>query len=147
MDTIRAAKSAGLEVCAGGILGLGESLEDRVDTALALRELSVESIPVNFLDPRPGTPLASRPRPRPAECLRGLALFRLANPQAEDLRAAGGREVCLGAMQPLALYAANSIFAGGYLTVGGQGLEADLRMIREAGFTPEVRQEESKDED
>jgi biotin synthase len=142
VGTIRAAREAGLEVCAGGILGLGESLEDRVDMALALRELRVESIPVNFLDPRPGTPLADRPRPRPTECLRGLALFRLSNPQAVDLRAAGGREACLGTMQPLALFAANSLFANGYLTVGGQGVEADLRMIRDAGFTAEVRAEE-----
>jgi biotin synthase len=139
--TIRAARAAGLEVCGGGIIGLGESPEDRVELALSLRELRVESIPVNFLDPRPGTPLADRPRPSPADCLRGLALMRIANPQAVDVRAAGGREVCLGTMQPLALWAANSIFANGYLTVGGQGVEADLRMIREAGFTAEIRTE------
>jgi len=147
VETIRAARAAGLDICGGGIIGLGESLEDRVDLAIALRELRVESIPVNFLDPRPGTPLADRPRPSPAECLRGLALFRLANPRATDVRAAGGREVCLKSMQPLALFAANSIFADGYLTVGGQGLEADLSMIRDAGFEAAVRMEDGTDED
>jgi biotin synthase len=145
VDTVQAARGAGLEVCSGGILGLGEGPEDRVDLALTLRELRVESIPVNFLDPRPGTPLEHRPRLAPTECLRGLALFRLANPQAVDVRAAGGREVCLGTMQPLALFAANSLFADGYLTVPGQGLDADLRMIREAGFEAEVLQEEPPD--
>ncbi len=136
--TLRAAREAGLSLCAGGILGLGESAEDRVDLAFALRAERADSIPVNFLDPRPGTPLADRPRPAPEECLRGLAMFRLANPAAEDIRIAGGREACLGTLQPLALWPANSLFAGGYLTTGGQGLEADLRMIRDAGFEPEV---------
>jgi len=138
VETVRAAQRAGMEVCCGGILGLGESPQDRVDLAFTLRELGVDSIPVNFLDPRAGTPLEGRPRPSPTECLRGLALFRLANPQAVDVRAAGGREACLGAMQPLALFAANSLFTNGYLTTGGQGLDADLRMIRDAGFEPEV---------
>jgi biotin synthase len=138
VETVRAAQRAGMEVCCGGILGLGESPEDRVDLAFALRDLGVDSIPVNFLDPRAGTPLEGRPRPSPTECLRGLALFRLANPQAVDVRAAGGREACLGAMQPLALFAANSLFTDGYLTTGGQGLEADLGMIRDAGFEPDV---------
>ena len=124
-----------------GILGLGETPEDRVDLAFALRDLGVHSIPVNFLDPRPGTPLEGRPRPTPDDCLRGLALVRLANPKAMDVRAAGGREACLGAMQSLALYAANSLFTAGYLTTGGQGLEADLAMIRDAGFEPEVLRE------
>jgi biotin synthase len=135
VDTIRAVHAAGLEACCGGIIGLGETAEDRVDLALTLRELGVISIPLNFLDPRPGTPLADRPRPSPTDCLRALALFRLANPQAEDLRVAGGREACLGAMQPLALFAANSLFTNGYLTTPGQTASDDLRMIRDAGFT------------
>lgn len=141
VETIRAAQAAGMEICCGGILGLGETPEDRVDLAFALRDLGVHSIPVNFLDPRPGTPLEGRPRPTPDDCLRGLALVRLANPKAVDVRAAGGREACLGAMQSLALYAANSLFTAGYLTTGGQGLEADLAMIRDAGFEPEVLRE------
>jgi biotin synthase len=131
--TIRAAQAAGLEICSGGLMGMGEEAEDRVDLALALRELKVNSIPVNFLDPRAGTPLAGRSRLSPAECLRTLAMFRLVYP-AVDLRAAGGRETCLRHLQPLALYVANSIFTEGYLTTDGQGHSADLAMIEEAGF-------------
>lgn len=131
--TVRAARAAGLEACCGGIVGLGETPEDRVDLAFTLRELEVEAIPVNFFNPRPGTPLEGRAPLPAAECLRTLAMFRLVNPAA-DLRAAGGREACLGAMQPLCLYAVNSIFTQGYLTTGGQGYEQDLAMLRAAGF-------------
>jgi biotin synthase len=138
VDTIHAVHAAGLEACCGGIIGLGEDAEDRVDLALTLRELGVISIPLNFLDPRPGTPLADRPRPTPTDCLRALALFRLANPQAQDLRVAGGREACLGAMQPLAFFAANSLFSNGYLTTPGQGASHDLKMIQDAGFEAAV---------
>jgi biotin synthase len=141
VDTVRAVHEAGLEACCGGIVGLGETAEDRVDLALTLRDLGVESIPVNFLDPRPGTPLADRPRPTPVACLRALALFRLANPQATDVRAAGGREACLRSLQPLALFAANSLFADGYLTTPGQGASRDLRMIEDAGFTAATLEE------
>ncbi len=131
--TIRAAKKAGMEVCCGGIIGMGESLQDRVDLAFALRDLEAESIPVNFMDPRPGTPLEDVPRLAPSECLKALAMFRLVNPQSE-IRVAGGREVNLRHMQPLALYPANSIFTEGYLTTTGQGYERDMEMIKEAGF-------------
>ncbi|HOW98331.1 MAG TPA: biotin synthase BioB [Kiritimatiellia bacterium] len=133
--TVRAVKAAGMEACCGGILGLGETLEDRVDLAFALRELGVDSIPVNFFNPRPGTPLADQPPLGARDGLRGLAMFRLVNP-TRDIRAAGGREACLGALQPLALYAANSIFTSGYLTTPGQGRPADIRMLEEAGFRP-----------
>jgi biotin synthase len=131
--TIRAAKAAGMEACCGGIVGMGESPEDRVDLAFECGELSVESIPVNFLDPRPGTPLEHVPRLEPRECLKTLCMFRLVNPAA-DLRVAGGREANLRQLQPLALYPANSIFTEGYLTTPGQGHESDLAMIRDAGF-------------
>jgi biotin synthase len=131
--TVRAAKAAGLEACCGGIMGMGETLEDRVQLAFELRELEVESIPVNFLDPRPGTPLGNQPRLSPHDCLRALAMFRLVNP-ARDIRVAGGREVNLRHLQPLALYPANSLFCNGYLTTAGQGPEADLRMIADLGF-------------
>lgn len=131
--TVRTAKAAGLEVCCGGIIGLGETLEDRADWALALRDLDVDAIPVNFFNPRPGTPLQDTPTPAPAEGLRALAMMRLVNP-ARELRAAGGREACLRHMQPLALYMVNSIFTNGYLTTPGQGHAADVAMIRDAGF-------------
>jgi len=131
--TVRAAKAAGMEACCGGIVGMGETLEDRVDLALTLADLQVESIPVNFLDPRPGTPLAELERMAPADCLRALCMFRFVNPSRE-IRVAGGREVCLRHLQPLALYPANSMFTEGYLTTPGQGYTDDLAMIAEAGF-------------
>jgi len=133
VDTVRIARAAGMEVCCGGIAGLGERDEDLVDLALTLRELEVESVPVNFLDPRPGTALGERPRPSPRACLKVLAMFRLVHPRA-DLRAAGGREVTLRALQPLALYAVNSIFTAGYLTTPGAAPGDDQRMILDAGF-------------
>ncbi len=136
--TVKAARDAGMEACCGGIMGMGESLEDRVDLAFTLRELGVESIPINFLDPRPGTPMAEKERVSPQDALRTLALVRLANPDAIDIRMAGGREVVLGAMQPLALYAANSMFTNGYLTTSGDTPSEDLAMIRSAGFEAEV---------
>ena len=126
-------KAAGLELCSGGLMGMGETPEDRVELAFALREVGADSIPVNFLDPRPGTTLEGRPRLSPAEGLRILAMFRLVNPERE-LRIAGGREACLGSLQILAFYPANSIFTNGYLTTPGQGHAADLAMIAAAGF-------------
>jgi biotin synthase len=131
--TIRAAKDAGMEACCGGIVGMGETVDDRIAMAFELRALEVESIPLNFLDPRPGTPLGHRERLSPADCLKTLAMFRLINP-TRDLRVAGGREEALRSQQPLALYAANSLFAEGYLTTGGQGAEDDIAMIEDAGF-------------
>lgn len=131
--TVKAARAAGMEACCGGIVGMGETLDDRIDLAFELRALGVESIPVNFLDPRPGTPLGHVERLKPVECLKALCMFRFVNP-SRDIRAAGGREVCLKHLQPLALYPANSIFSEGYLTTGGQGHSQDLAMIEEAGF-------------
>jgi len=131
--TVQRARAAGMEACCGGIMGMGETEEDRVALALELRALEVESIPVNFLDPRPGTPLGDRPRLTPHECLRALAMMRFVNP-SRDIRVAGGREVNLRQLQALALYPANSLFCNGYLTTSGQGYEADLRMIADAGF-------------
>jgi len=131
--TIRTAKRAGMEACCGGIMGMGETLRDRVDLAFELHELGVESIPVNFLDPRPGTPLADVPRMSPQECLKVLCMFRLVNPSRE-IRVAGGREVNLRHLQPLALYPANSMFTEGYLTTPGQSHLDDLAMIEDAGF-------------
>ena len=131
--TVRAAKAAGMEACCGGIMGMGESLGDRVSLAFELRELEVESIPVNFLDPRPGTPLGASARLTPQDCLRALAMFRFVNP-SRDIRVAGGREGNLRHLQPLALFPANSLFSDGYLTTPGQGRDADLRMIADLGF-------------
>lgn len=127
--TVREVQAAGIESCCGGIVGMGETAEDVVELAFALRELGATSIPVNFLDPRPGTPLAGRPRVPPAYALRVLAMFRFVNP-SRDIRAAGGREVTLGDAQDQALLPANSIFTNGYLTTGGRAAGQDLEMIR-----------------
>jgi biotin synthase len=133
LDTLRAVRDAGLEMCSGGIIGMGEERRDVVNMAITLRDLGVQSIPVNFLIPIEGTPLAARNDLNPRYCLKVLAMFRLVNPDRE-LRIAGGREVHLGSMQPLGLYAANSIFVGDYLTTKGQAAEADYQMIRDLGF-------------
>lgn len=133
VQTVRHAKAAGMEACCGGIMGMGETDADRVDLAFTLRELEVESIPVNFLDPRPGTPLGHVARLTPQDCLRALCMFRLVNP-TRDIRAAGGREVVLKNLQPFALYPANSMFSEGYLTTPGQGNDRDMQMIADLGF-------------
>jgi biotin synthase len=131
--TLAACRAAGLQLCSGGIMGMGETHDDLVDMALELRSLGVESIPLNFLNAIDGTPLEGSSRLTPRDCLRGLAMMRLVNPTAE-IRIAGGREIHLGSLQPLGLYAANSMFVGDYLTTKGQLPEADYRMIEEMGF-------------
>jgi biotin synthase len=133
LDTLSAVRSAGLELCSGGILGMGESHADVVRMAFALRDLGVESIPVNFLNPIDGTPLEGVRRLNPRECLKALVMFRFANPSRE-LRIAGGRELHLGSLQALGLYPANSVFVGDYLTTKGQAPNADYRMIEDLGF-------------
>ena len=133
LDTLRAVRNAGLEICSGGIIGMGERGIDLVRMAFELRELGAESIPINFLNPIDGTPLAGRDDLDPRYCLKVLAMFRLANP-ASELRIGGGREMHLGTLQPLALYAANSVFVGDYLTTAGQPAAEDYRMIEQLGF-------------
>ena len=133
LATLRAVRDAGMEMCSGGIVGMGERRQDVVDLAFTLRDLGVQSIPVNFLNPIDGTPLAGRSDLTPRYCLKVLAMFRLVNPDRE-IRIAGGRELHLGSMQALGLYAANSIFVGDYLTTKGQAPEADYQMIRDLGF-------------
>ena len=137
VETVQIARRAGMETCCGGIVGLGEDEEDLIDLALSLRELDVDSVPVNFLDPRPGTPMAAYPRVDPQLALRALCMFRFVHPRT-DLRVAGGREVTLRALQVMALYPANSIFTQGYLTTGGATPRFDHEMIRDAGFELEL---------
>ncbi len=133
VDTVRLAKAAGMTTCSGGIIGLGESDDDVVDLAMALAELEVDSVPVNFLDPRPGTPFADKVRISPRYALKALCMFRMVHPRA-DLRVAGGREVVLRSLQPLAMYPANSLFTSGYLTTAGNRPSEDLQMILDLGF-------------
>ncbi len=130
---MQAVRGAGMELCSGGIIGMGEQDADVVRMAFALRDLAVESIPVNFLNPIDGTPLAGVRRLNPRYCLKVLAMFRFVNPDRE-IRIAGGRELHLGSMQALGLYPANSIFVGDYLTTKGQAPAADYKMIEELGF-------------
>lgn len=133
VETLKAVREAGMELCSGGIVGMGEEDIDVVRMAIELRELGVESIPVNFLNSIEGTPLEKSDRLNPRYCLKVLAMFRLVNPDRE-IRIAGGRELHLGSMQCLGLYAANSIFVGDYLTTEGQEPTADYKMIEEMGF-------------
>lgn len=135
--TVENARRAGLSTCCGGIIGMGESDEDVIDLAFALRALRVDSLPVNFLIPIAGTPLADKGELTPARCLKSLCLFRYTNPQAE-IRVAGGRELNLGWFQPLALHVANSIFVDGYLTTPGQAHHEARQMVESMGFEVEL---------
>ncbi|WP_030771097.1 biotin synthase BioB [Streptomyces sp. NRRL F-2664] len=136
VDTVEKAHAAGLSACSGLIAGMGESDEDLVDVVFSLRELDADSVPVNFLIPFEGTPLAKEWNLTPQRCLRILAMARFVCPDVE-VRLAGGREVHLRSMQPLALHIVNSIFLGDYLTSEGQAGQADLDMIADAGFEVE----------
>ncbi|MFV2121144.1 biotin synthase BioB, partial [Streptomyces sp. Act-28] len=136
VDTVRKAHAAGLSACSGLIAGMGETDEDLVDVVFALRELDPDSVPVNFLIPFEGTPLAEEWNLTPQRALRILAMVRFVCPDVE-VRLAGGREVHLRTLQPLALHLANSVFLGDYLTSEGQAGKADLEMIADAGFEVE----------
>jgi biotin synthase len=133
VETVAKARTAGLSPCSGLIVGMGESDEELIDAIFALAEIGSDSIPVNFLMPFDGTPLANTWLLDPRRCLRILALARFACPAAE-IRIAGGRELHLRTLQPLALHLANSLFLGDYLTSEGQAAKADLEMIADAGF-------------
>ena len=134
--TVERAKAGGLSPCSGALFGMGEGDADVLDAGDALRALEPDSVPVNFLIPIEGTPLAGVNALTPRRCLRILAVFRLLFPRAE-VRIAGGRETHLRSLQPLGLHLANSIFIGDYLTTKGQAAEADLAMIADAGFEVE----------
>jgi biotin synthase len=131
--TLGAVKAAGISPCSGFIAGMGETDSQIVDVAGALAGLDIDSIPVNFLTPIEGTPLAGLDELDPRRCLRILALLRFMCP-SKEIRVAGGREVHLRSLQPLAMYPANAIFIGDYLTTEGQDAEDDYRMIEDLGF-------------
>lgn len=132
--TARLAVEAGMELCCGGILGMGETLAQRIDFAFELAALDPCEVPVNLLDPRPGTPLADQPVLSPREALQAIALFRLVLPGAW-LRLAGGRERVLGELQAMGLLAgANALIVGNYLTTAGRSPDEDLALLDALGM-------------
>jgi len=135
INTLRTAKAAGLSLCSGGIFGLGETWEDRVDMILTLRELDVDVMPINFLNPIAGTPLGDRDKLPPMECLKIIAIARFMLP-GKSLKVAGGREVCLRDLQSWMFFAgASSTMIGNYLTTYGRSPEMDHQMVRDLGLS------------
>lgn len=133
VNTVSKAKEAGISPCSGVIVGMKESLEDVFEMGRALKELDADSIPINFLHAIDGTALEGTDELNPLYCLKVLAFFRFMNP-TKEVRIAGGREENLRSLQPLGLYAANSIFVGDYLTTRGQEETRDHQMLRDLGF-------------
>jgi biotin synthase len=134
IEVLRNASSLGLSACSGGILGMGESMEDRIMMAFTLRELDVDSVPLNFLMPITGTPLENVIAITPLEALHAVALFRLILPNKE-IRVCAGRGTALGPLHPLIFAAgADGFMIGNYLTTSGLKPEDDLRMIRQLGL-------------
>lgn len=132
--TILAAKEAGLEVCSGGIFGMGESWAQRVELAFTLRELDVDSVPINFLNPIPGTRMEERPLMPPLDALACIALVRFIHPR-RDITVCGGREITLKELQSWVFSAgANGLMVGNYLTTKGRNIEMDMEMIAQLGL-------------
>jgi biotin synthase len=130
-DTCQYVRDTGMELCSGGILGMGETARQRAELALALRALEPTEVPVNFLNPRPGTPLQKASILQPRVALHGVALFRLIIPFAM-LRYAGGREVVLGDLQGAGILGgANGLIVGNYLTTLGQTVSSDVKMLND----------------
>jgi biotin synthase len=122
-----------MRVCSGGILGLGENWEQRMELAFTLRELDVDGIPLNFLNPIPGTRMEAMPLLSPMEALRCIALFRLVNP-SKDIIICGGREVTLRDYQSWIFFAgANGLMIGNYLTTQGRNIQMDIDMLKQSG--------------
>lgn len=132
--TCELVKRHGLELCCGGIIGMGETLADRVDFLVDLQALAPEEVPINFINPRPGTPLADQRLVEPVEALRFVAMTRLALPTAL-VRFAGGREITLQGLQDLGMRSgASGLVAGDYLTTRGRAASDDLAMLERLGF-------------
>jgi len=134
VKTIEAAKSFGLSVCSGGIFGLGESWADRIDMAFALKELGVDSVPINFFTPVTGTPLEGRETLHPLEALKIIAIYRLVLPDRQ-IRVCGGRPATLMDLNSYIFFAgADGLLAGNYLTTQGRRIGDDLQMIKDLGL-------------
>jgi biotin synthase len=144
LRTINAVKSVGLSICSGGIFGMGESWQDRIDMAFLLKELDVDSVPINFLIPIKGTPFDNRAHLHPFEALKIISLYRYIFPQKE-IRICGGRMQILGEFNSMVFLAgADSLLIGNYLTTSGRNYEDDLRLIRTYGLIPQYKDEFSK---
>jgi biotin synthase len=136
IDTIMAAQSAGLSTCSGGIIGMGESMEQRIELAITLKELNVDCIPFNILNPRQGTPLQDMEHLPPLELLVTIAIFRFILPN-KDIKLCGGKETNLRQLLPLGIVAGcNSLMIGNYLTTAGRSPELDIEMVRDLGLVP-----------
>jgi biotin synthase len=134
--TIGFLKTAGIRICSGGILGMGETIEDRCELAFALKEIGAEIVPMNFLNPIQGTPLQEAKPLAPMEILQSIACFRLILPR-QKIKVAGGRVVNLRDLQPMIFHAgASALMVGNYLTTVNQPVEKDLQMIRDLGLEP-----------
>ncbi len=134
IKTIESAKSLGLSICSGGIFGLGESWDDRIEMAFALKEIGVDSVPVNFLTPVSGTPLGHQGLLNPLDALKIIAVFRLILP-GNEIRVCGGRPATLRDLNSQIFIAgANGLLTGGYLTTQGRSPEDDLQMIKDMGL-------------
>jgi len=138
IETVKAAKKAGLGLCTGGLFGIGETDADRIDMAILIRELEVDMVPMNFLHPIAGTPMGNMPTMQPRQILRLIALYRFILPKVH-IKAAGGRKLNLRDMQSWIFYAgATSIISGDYLTTAGRAVEEDLQMIKDLGLEAEL---------
>jgi biotin synthase len=136
-DTVVAARHAGMQPCTGGLFGLGESWEQRLEFAFSLKELNVRHVPLNFLNPHPSTPLAAQTPLSADEALRIIAVFRHILPEA-TLRVCGGRPLVLGKRQREIFAAgANALMTGDYLTTPGYSLKEDISMLADLGLEPE----------
>jgi len=134
VETLRAAKSLGMYVCSGGIFGMGETWAHRVEMALDLREIDVDSVPINFLNARPGTPMEGKDELSPIDCLKIIAIYRLILP-TKDILICGGREMnLLDEQRNMFRAGANGMMLGNYLTTQGQTLESDFNLIESLGM-------------
>jgi biotin synthase len=141
VQTIRYLKEAGIKICSGGILGMGETREDRCDLAFSLREIGAQFVPINILNPIPGTPFSHLKPLMPLEVLQMIACFRFVLPEAE-IMIAGGRVVNLRDLQSMIFMAgASAMMVGNYLTTVNQPVEKDLQMIRDLGLDPRWKHE------
>ena len=147
VETIGYLKKAGLKICSGGIIGMGETREDRCELALALRELGANVVPINILNPIPGTPFAENPKLPPLEILKTIACFRFILPR-QEIMIAGGRTVNLRDLQSMIFTAgASALMVGNYLTTLNQSVEKDLQMLKDLGLDPNWDNHDFRDQE